>query len=152
MRPQGNAAEPKICRKRSREEDADGDHLGKKQRLASRVIAKQKLETGAAKKMGAEVQITETPRGVSISGTYWRAPRDDSTIPQTQAEIDAHVEKLIDAMRNNRDTNEVSTTKQFLNRWGNDATYYSGQEFNVAANEVVVSFAFDLTSPLANRR
>jgi hypothetical protein len=114
--------------------------LTERLRKANAVIAKQKTKTSLAQRLGQHMRVVVQAGGrVNIEGVYWKAPENDSTIPSTEAAKFSCVTGLIAAIRNNQDCKEVSTTRAFLNRWGNGATHFSPEEIQHAAWEIVVS-------------
>lgn len=118
---------------------------GKKQTLCQKMkqakafIATQKAQTHLAKKLGAEVSIAHSPTGVHIDGVYWRAPEHDITIPNTPTQMQTYIKETIHAILNNEGCREVNSNSQFRNRWATGATYYTPEEIEMAAQEVVVS-------------
>jgi hypothetical protein len=111
-----------------------------KQRKANVVIAKQNAQSTLARRLGQDVRVSYTAAGaIDIRGTYWKAPANDYSIPQSFREKFACVQAIIAAIRNNKDCKEVDTTKTFLNRWADGATYFSSEELEFAAWKIVVS-------------
>ncbi|KAH7406581.1 hypothetical protein DE146DRAFT_647874 [Phaeosphaeria sp. MPI-PUGE-AT-0046c] len=83
--------------------------------------------------MGQHIQITRKNGRLKIEGVYWRALEDDESIPRTEEGKQILVQQLVDAMRNNQDCKEVEGSRQFKNRWGDEATYFSDDEVEYAA-------------------
>jgi hypothetical protein len=104
------------------------------EKSAKEFIAEQEKEPGAP-----TVNITHTVTGVVISGVYWRAPADDATIPKSVGQILGYINELVDAMQNNQGCREKSTSKAFLNRWGDYAGFYTEDQFKAICRELVVS-------------
>ena len=121
------------------DDDSSKEVLAKKEKMAREVINAQKKQADPAKQLGVNVTIVSSANGVSITGVYWNPPSDDTTIPSTQAEINACVDDVVAAMRNNEGCREKDTTKAFRNRWAQGATHYTVAEFYAAAQLLVVS-------------
>jgi hypothetical protein len=118
-----------------------------KQRKANVVIARQNAQPTLERRLGQQVRVSYTAAGViDIGGIYWKAPANDASIPRTLQEKFACVQAIIAAIRNNKDCKEVDTTKTFLNRWADGATYFSPEELEFAAWKIVVSHLFPHTS------
>jgi hypothetical protein len=112
-----------------------------KQRKANVVIAKQNAQPTLARKLGQHVRVAYNANGVvEIRGIYWKAPANDHSIPRTLPEKFACVQAIIAAIRNNQACKEVETTVSFINRWANNATYFSPEEIECAAWRIVVSY------------
>lgn len=74
--------------------------------------------------------------------TYWEPPANDDTIPATQAEIEAWVKKLLDAIKNNEGclrTNKDKDSSAFISRWAEGASYFSARALEAAAWKLAVS-------------
>lgn len=89
--------------------------------------------------MGSNVTITNTSTGHKIEGVYWKAPTNDTTIPSSDDEVKGHVNTLVRAMKNNEGCCEQINRPQFSNRWETGADFYSTEEYEAAAQEIVVS-------------
>jgi hypothetical protein len=107
--------------------------LREKKRQAKGIIRKQ------TDKMGTKVKILRTSTGTVFTGIYWPAPANDVTIPITDAEVMAYTNELVKAIRNNQNCKEGENTSTFRNRWGTTAKYYTSDELEAIAREVVVS-------------
>jgi hypothetical protein len=117
-----------------------------KEKQARAVIRKQRNESDVSKQMGQSVSIVQTATGVKFRGVYWTAPADDETIPTTDADIIAHVDRLAKAMQNIKGCREKTTTGQYRNRWSLGSSYYSEDHFKAAACELVVCLSFAVQS------
>jgi hypothetical protein len=112
--------------------------LAEKFKQANIVIAEQKTKASLAQRLGQQVRIIRTNGRVSIEGVYWKAPKNDPTIPATDAAKKRCVRKIVAALINNQDCKEVPTSQTFLNRWADGADYFTMEEFEHAAWEIVV--------------
>ena len=74
-----------------------------------------------------------------MKGVFWKNPNHDHTIPSTDEEINACLDKLVTAIMNNKNCREKNNTKQFNNRWGISATHYAKEELYMAAYEVLTA-------------
>jgi hypothetical protein len=126
--------------------------LAEKFKQANMIIAQQKTNTSLARRLGEDVRVIQTNGRVSIEGVYWKAPRNDFTIPATSASQKECVRTIIAALVNNQDCKEVATSQAFLNRWADGADYFTIEELETVAWEVVASHSHELAhrSLLAN--
>lgn len=119
--------------------EISGATFADKQRKAIVVINEQKKKDTLAEKLGQDIRVTRTGRRVKIEGVYWKAPTNDLTIPTTDREMADHAQKLVVAIRNNKDCKEVDTAQSFRNRWGDNATHFAFEELEAAAWDALVS-------------
>lgn len=89
--------------------------------------------------MGESITMVRTNTGVEFSGTMWKAPANDMTIPTTEKEIKACVDALDVAMHNVLNIREKADVKSSNNRWNSESKYYFPEEYNAAAGLLVVS-------------
>jgi hypothetical protein len=64
-------------------------------------------------------------------------PSPDYSIPKTNSEQRMLVGRLAAAIRNNQDASEEPTKGSFVNRWADGATFYSSQDIEKVAWELV---------------
>ncbi|RMZ68493.1 hypothetical protein GMOD_00008200 [Pyrenophora seminiperda CCB06] len=110
-----------------------------KESQAKRIIQRQKNEQALAHRMGDNVTIEKRPTdiGVTIRGIFWMPPANDSTIPLTHAEQVTHVDALAVAIKNNQGCREQADRAAFQNRWADTSSFYSQEEVEAAAKEIV---------------
>ncbi|OAK94179.1 hypothetical protein IQ06DRAFT_202263, partial [Phaeosphaeriaceae sp. SRC1lsM3a] len=107
--------------------------IAEKMRKANIVINQQKKGATLAEKMGQHIQIIRESGRLKIEGVYWMAPGADDTLPSTEEGKQVLVQQLVAAMRNNKNCKEVEGSRQFENRWGDEAKYFSDEELEFAA-------------------
>lgn len=117
--------------------ESDEPSFAEKQKRANIIIKQQAKEQSLAKRLGQDIRIVRKGNRVCFEGVYWNAPKNDHTIPTTEAHEYTCVQKLVAAMRNNKGCKEVATAKMFLNRWADDATHYAMEEFESIAWDIV---------------
>ncbi|KAH7347092.1 hypothetical protein BKA66DRAFT_371373, partial [Pyrenochaeta sp. MPI-SDFR-AT-0127] len=100
-------------------------------------ILAQEKNANEASRLGMNITLTNTVRGVSVTGVYWYSPAQDDSIPVTQRQTDQCIDALVQAILNNQDVRENTTTKQFRNRWADGATYYKPREIRAVAHELL---------------
>lgn len=113
--------------------------LVEKEKQARAVLKKQRSQDSVAGQMGESVNIVQTATGVQFSGVYWTAPANDTTIPSSPAEIFLHINTLMKAIQNRHGCREKTTTGQYRNRWSDESTYCSEDQFKAASRDLVVS-------------
>lgn len=126
------------------------DHIEEMEKMAKIVINDQKQQAQPEKQLGENVNIVYSPNGVYVTGVFWRAPDNDTSIPITQAQEKALVAQLVEALHHNQGCLEVETGNEFLNRWVDGATYYHPHEFEALARELLVSTLHDGTRIISN--
>lgn len=107
--------------------------IAEKMRKANIVINQQKKGATLAEKMGQHIQIIRESGRLKIKGVYWMAPGADDTLPSTEEGKQVLVQQLVAAMRKNKNCKEVEGSRQFENRWGDEAKYFSDEELEFAA-------------------
>ena len=114
-------------------------HILEKEKQARAAIRKLKAKTSMDGQMGESITMVRTNTGVEFSGTMWKAPTNDATIPTTEEEIKARVDALDLAMHNTVNIREKADIKSPTNRWNLESKYYFPEEYNAAAGLLVVS-------------
>jgi hypothetical protein len=67
----------------------------------------------------------------------WNAPANDASIPKSSAQMSVVVDTLIAAIRNNKGC-IGQQTPAFVKRWSEGATFYSNEDIEIVAWEVMV--------------
>jgi hypothetical protein len=119
--------------------DVVKNSLVEKEKQARAVLKKQRSQDSVVEQMGESVNIVQTATGVQFGGVYWTAPANDTTIPSSPAEIFLHINTLMKAIQNRHGCREKTTTGQYRNRWSDESTYYSEDQFKAASRDLVVS-------------
>lgn len=114
-------------------------HILEKEKQARVAIRKLKAKTSMDGQMGESITMVRTNTGVEFSGTMWKAPANDVTIPTTEDDIKACVNALDLAMHNVENIREKADIKSPTNRWNSESKYYFPEEYNAAAGLLVVS-------------
>ncbi|KAI4704612.1 hypothetical protein J4E81_001682 [Alternaria sp. BMP 2799] len=112
-------------------------HILEKEKQARAAIRKLKAKTSMDGQMGESITMVRTNTGVEFSGTMWKAPANDATIPRTEVEIKACVDALDVAMHNVENIREKADVKSSNNRWNSKSKYYFPEEYNAAAGLLV---------------
>ncbi|KAI4688236.1 uncharacterized protein J4E84_005167 [Alternaria hordeiaustralica] len=112
-------------------------HILEKEKQARAAIRKLKAKTSMDGQMGESITMVRTNTGVEFSGTMWKAPANDMTIPTTEKEIKACVDALDVAMHNVLNIREKADVKSSNNRWNSESKYYFPEEYNAAAGLLV---------------
>jgi len=109
-----------------------------KQKKAMVVIKEQSEDTTIAGRMGQHVRIDRTAGRVRIGGVFWYAPPNDPTIPTTHAGKAACAQEIMTAMRDTRSCKEQTGTTAFQNHWGATSAFYTTEELEDAAWDLIV--------------
>jgi hypothetical protein len=117
--------------------------IPEKFKQANIVIEQQTKQDTLKGRLGQHVRIERNDGRVTIGGVFWYPPRNDPSIPITQAEKTACAKLLVAAMLDTTECKEQMHTQAFKNRWGPHATFYTVEELLNAAWILLVS-----TSPL----
>ncbi|KAI4615823.1 hypothetical protein J4E80_006242 [Alternaria sp. BMP 0032] len=112
-------------------------HILEKEKQARAAIRKLKAKTSMDGQMGESITMVRTNTGVEFSGTMWKAPANDATIPTTEVEIKACVDALDLAMHNVENIREKADITSPNNRWNSASKYYFPEEYNAAAGLLV---------------
>jgi hypothetical protein len=112
--------------------------IAEKQRLAGQVIKQQQGEAEEAKRLGQEIRIVKTDGCPEIEGIYWRAPKNDDSIPKTPAAKKACFDQVYAAILNTTGCKEVTTKKAFKIRWGEEKSHYEDGDLIRVGWKVVV--------------
>ncbi|KAI4962405.1 hypothetical protein J4E86_001440 [Alternaria arbusti] len=112
-------------------------HILEKEKQARVAIRKLKAKTSMDGQMGESITMVRTNTGVEFSGTMWKAPANDVTIPTTEDDIKACVNALDLAMHNVENIREKADIKSPTNRWNSESKYYFPEEYNAAAGLLV---------------
>ncbi|KAI4921122.1 uncharacterized protein J4E92_008107 [Alternaria infectoria] len=112
-------------------------HILEKEKQARAAIRKLKAKTSMDGQMGESITMVRTNTGVEFSGTMWKAPANDVTIPTTEDDIKACVNALDLAMHNVENIREKADVKSSNNRWNSESKYYFPEEYNAAAGLLV---------------
>ncbi|OAL45759.1 hypothetical protein IQ07DRAFT_683699 [Pyrenochaeta sp. DS3sAY3a] len=125
-------------------------------RKAKNVIQRQNAKVGMLTvTLGANVEAVVNLEGdLSLRGVYWKAPKDDETIPTTSQRKIALVKDLINSIKTNRNCKE-KVDWLFLTRWADEATYYKWLDIEPLAWKIL-SFMVDVhekgwTEPIFDR-
>jgi hypothetical protein len=110
-----------------------------KHKKAMTVIKEQSEDTTIAGRMGQHVRIDRTAGRVRIGGVFWYAPQNDRTIPTTDADKATCAQEIVAAMRDTTNCKEQTHTMAFQNHWGATSTFYTTEELQEAAWDLVVS-------------
>ncbi|KAI4709901.1 hypothetical protein J4E89_005130 [Alternaria sp. Ai002NY15] len=112
-------------------------HILDKEKQARAAIRKLKEKFSIDGQMGESITMVRTNTGVEFSGTMWKAPANDTSIPTTEVEIKACVDALDTAMHNVVNIREKADVKSSNNRWNSKSKYYFPEEYNAAAGLLV---------------
>lgn len=129
----GTTAVPSPALRAKAEAISEKADIDQKMRKANFVIATQQKGDTLAKSMGQHLELVRENGRLKLKGVYWKAPEGDDTIPSTEEGKATLVQQLVAAMRNNKGCKEVEGSRQFVNRWGENAKYFCDEELEIAA-------------------
>jgi hypothetical protein len=129
----------KMSRKAEEVLDLLALSIPEKFKQANMVIEQQTKQDTLEGRLGQHVRIERIDGRVTIGGVFWYPPRNDPSIPTTQAEKTACAKQLVAAMLDTTECKEQMHTQAFKNRWGPRATFYTEDELLNAAWTLVVS-------------